>query len=297
MGNSVENEDGSLSTVKTLIVEIDGREVLIPTVWDGEILEDEAAINRAIESGIEWRTAEPTNEGRESLMAFDREIHKNMSQNTTAPEAARILSNKTTGFVLGGLGTATKGITTKEGEEMASKKYQRDDKKADTNKDGKLSAREKEIGDAIQKNELVEMSHGGMMSGIMGYDEVSGNPIPIGASPENVRDDIEAMISTDEYVIPAHVVKWHGLRYIQMMQQEAEMGLMAMKMEGLIQGGEAPEEDEAEEEIDETEMDVDVEVATIQVDDLLDESDEIKEISPRTSSMPMMQSNKFAFEV
>tara|TARA_R110000822_G_scaffold55293_2_gene140684 strand:+ start:1479 stop:2318 length:840 start_codon:yes stop_codon:yes gene_type:complete len=279
-----------------MIVEIDGREVLIPTVWDGEILEDEAAINRAIESGIEWRTADATNEGRESLMAFDREIHENMSKKTTASEAALILSDKNTGFALGGLGAATRGITTEEGEKMASKKFQRDDKEADTNEDGKLSTREKEIADKVQRNEIVEMSHGGLMSGFMGYDEVSGNPIPIGASPENVRDDIEAMISTDEYVIPAHVVKWHGLRHIQMMQDEAEMGLMAMKMNGLIQGGEAPEEDEVE-EIDDSEMEVDVEVATVQVDDLLDESDEIEEILPRTSSMPLMQPNKFAFEV
>jgi hypothetical protein len=139
------------------------------------------------------------------------------------------------------------------------------------------------------------MSHGGMMSGLMGYDEVSGNPIPIGASPENVRDDIDAKLSTDEYVMPAHVVKWHGLKQIQMMQAEAEMGLMSMKMDGLIQSEDTPEVEE--EEIEESDEDIDVEVATVKVDDKLDDSEEIEEILPRTSSMPVMQERKYAFVV
>tara|TARA_R100000541_G_scaffold2334_4_gene8767 strand:+ start:466 stop:1128 length:663 start_codon:yes stop_codon:yes gene_type:complete len=209
-----------------------------------------------------------------------------------------IANGKSKRFAPGGLATARKGITTKEGRDMANKKYQRDDKNADTNKDGIVSTREGEIEDAREKNELVEMSHGGMMGGLMGYDEVSGNPIPIGASPENVRDDIDAKLSTDEYVMPAHVVKWHGLKQIQMMQAEAEMGLMSMKMDGLIQSEDTPEAEEVkEEEIEESDEDIDVEVATFKVDDKLDGSDEIIEISPRISDMPLMNKNKYAFAV
>ena len=33
-GKAVKNEDGTLSTVKTIIVEIDGVQTIIPTVWD-----------------------------------------------------------------------------------------------------------------------------------------------------------------------------------------------------------------------------------------------------------------------
>ena len=206
-----------------------------------------------------------------------------------------IANGKSKRFAPGGLATARKGITTKEGRDMANKKYQRDDKNADTNKDGIVSTREGEIEDALQKNELVEMSHGGMMGGLMGYDEVSGNPIPIGASPENVRDDIDAKLSTDEYVMPAHVVKWHGLKQIQMMQAEAEMGLMSMKMDGLIQSEDTPEAEE--EKIEEPDEELDIEVAMIEVDDKLDDSDEIKKILPRTSEMPLMNKNKYAFAV
>ena len=69
-------------------------------------------------------------------------------------------------------------------------------------------------------------------------DPVSGNVIPLGSTAENVRDDIPAMLSQDEYVMPAHVVKWHGLKTIQEMQAEAECGLMCMEMSGRIGGEE-----------------------------------------------------------
>jgi len=98
--------------------------------------------------------------------------------------------------------------------------------------------------------------------------------------------------------MPAHVVKWHGLKQIQMMQAEAEMGLMSMKMDGLIQSEDTPEAEQVEEqEIEESDEDIDVEVATFKVDDKLDDSDEIIEISPRTSDMSLMQKNKYAFAV
>jgi len=424
-GNTVENEDGSLSTVKTIGVEIDGREVLIPTVWNGEIVSDKKAKANALDSGIDWPSADATAEGRQALKDFDTEIHKAMNDQTTVEEALKklkvadrnkdvnitlpedaalmdpiylgmpegttmedgpgtglrltgetfpdgapmweVIPKEDTGpsplavatserpkerpspeyfaeqerrlaesqqqefedhkaqmqyeeyvrvfgeddpptqiaeneFAPGGLATARKGITTKEGRDMANKKYQRDDSDADTNKDGTVSTREGEIEDAKKKNEIVEMSHGGMMSGLMGgmmgYDEVSGNPIPIGSNPENVRDDIDAKLSTDEYVMPAHVVKWHGLKQIQMMQAEAEMGLMSMQMDGLIQSEDTPEAEEVEEEeIEESDEDIDVEVATFKVDDKLDDSDEIIEISPRISDMPLMQKNKYSFAV
>jgi hypothetical protein len=225
-------------------------------------------------------------------------------------------SIKGKGFALGGVATATKGITTQEGKDMAAKKFQRDDAKADTNEDGELSTREKEVAEAVQKNELVEMYHGGMacgcegdcegdcgggmmMDGIMGYDEVSGNPIPIGSHAENVRDDIDAKLSTDEYVLPAHVVKWHGLKHIQMMQSEAEMGLMSMQMTGLIQHAEMSDAEVVEdEEIDEPDEGIDIEVATVQVDDLLDDEEAYEEEASSTSKLPgMLKKQKYAFAI
>jgi|TARA_Y100000015_G_scaffold42964_1_gene51612 hypothetical protein len=155
---------------------------------------------------------------------------------------------------LGGIIEARKGITTEAGLDMASEKFQLDRKKADLNDDGEVSKYEETRAEAIQKSkaeaddEIAEMYHGGMPcdceggddcgcmnEGMMGpVDPVSGNPIPVGSSAKNVRDDIPVMLSEGEYVLPAHVVKYHGLKHIMEMQSEAEMGLMMMHEEGLI---------------------------------------------------------------
>ena len=155
-----------------------------------------------------------------------------------------------TGMALGGLAVARKGIMTTEGEDMADNKFQLDENSADLNNDGTLSAYEKQRGEAIQQamvddpeqDEKLGMYHGGMMGPV---DPVSGNPIPVGSTAEEVRDDIDVMLSQGEYVLPADVVKWHGLKHIMDMQQEAKMGLMAMDTMGLIQtaDGEAAEEE------------------------------------------------------
>jgi len=306
-GTAVQNDDGSLSTVKTIIVEIDGMEVLIPTVWNGEIVDDATAIENAKSSGISWPSDEASEEGRARLQALDDEAHLEMNDQTTPEEAQAMLSPSEDvsmsdtpddmGFMLGGLATSTKGITTQAGLDMASKKFQLDDAQADKDGDGKLSAREKEVGKAVQRNvdeevtedDAVTMFHGGMMmDGLMGYDDVSGNPIPLGSSAENVRDDIDAKISTDEYVLPANVVKWHGLKHIMELQSEAEMGLMSMNMDGLIQQVDEEPTSKSEKTKD---KETDVEVAAVEVDDHL-EGGKDKKTYPKTSKLPSVRQNK-----
>jgi len=80
-----------------------------------------------------------------------------------------------------------------------------------------------------------------------------------------------------------------------MLQNEAEMGLMSMKMEGLIQHAEEETEDTPEpEEAEEEEIDVegvDVEIATVEVDDHL-EDDEDKKTTPKSSKLPSVRQNK-----
>ena len=83
-------------------------------------------------------------------------------------------------------------------------------------------------------------------------DPVSGNPIPLGSTAENVRDDIPAMLSQGEYVLPANVVSWHGLKTITDMQSEAEMGLMMLHADGLIGGQEL---DDTSDDVEETKKD------------------------------------------
>ena len=82
-----------------------------------------------------------------------------------------------------------------------------------------------------KKPVMISMFHGGLAlpANIIGFDPVSGNPIPLGSSPENVRDDIPAALSVGEYVVPNDVVRWHGLRTYMEMHEEAKMGLMMMQ--------------------------------------------------------------------
>ena len=230
-------------------------------------------------------------------------LDTNFSHNVTItyPEYAEA----DTGFALGGIAISRKGITTQEGVDMANNKFQLDRKKADKDGDGELSKYEETTGEAAQrainKDNLVSMYHGGMAFDGMMSDPVSGNEIPIGSSAENVRDDIEARISEGEYVLPAHVVKWHGLKHIMGMQSEAEMGLMGMQTTGLIQyAGEEAEEEPEEvsdaEEDDVLETDIEIEVAAVEVDDKLDDDEEVEEIFPRMSALPgILKDKKYAF--
>jgi hypothetical protein len=71
---AVSNEDGSVSTVYTAQVEIDGKPTLIPTVWDGEIISTEEASEKAVSSGVAWPTADTHPELRE----YDKKLHKDM---------------------------------------------------------------------------------------------------------------------------------------------------------------------------------------------------------------------------
>jgi hypothetical protein len=87
-GKEVRHKDGKVSTVYTIQVEIDGKPTLIPTVWDGKIIDDqEEAKRRAIASRKQW----PQRKTHEELRKFDQAIHRNM-KDISAQEAKKILS-------------------------------------------------------------------------------------------------------------------------------------------------------------------------------------------------------------
>lgn len=73
-------------------------------------------------------------------------------------------------------------------------------------------------------------------------DPVSGNEVPPGSLPEEVRDDIPAMLSEGEYVVPADVLRYYGVKFFEDLREEAKMGLAEMDANGRI-GGEPIEED------------------------------------------------------
>ena len=70
-------------------------------------------------------------------------------------------------------------------------------------------------------------------------DPVSGNDVPVGSTQEEVRDDVPAQLSEGEFVLPADVVRYHGLEKIMELRDEAKAGLA--KMEAMGQMGNSEE--------------------------------------------------------
>ena len=67
-------------------------------------------------------------------------------------------------------------------------------------------------------------------------DPISGNEVPTGSLPEEVRDDIPAQLSEGEYVVPADVVRYWGVKVFEDMRREAKMGFEEMDEDGRIGG-------------------------------------------------------------
>lgn len=83
----------------------------------------------------------------------------------------------------------------------------------------------------------------GFQEGGANVDPVSGNEVPTGSMPEEVRDDIDAKLSPGEFVLPADVVRFIGLERLMKMRDEAKKGLQRMSEIG--QMGNADEVGEA----------------------------------------------------
>ena len=103
----------------------------------------------------------------------------------------------------------------------------------------------------------------GFQEGGANVDPVSGNDVPVGSLPEEVRDDIDAKLSPGEFVIPADVVRFIGLERLMKMRDEAKKGLQRMSEIG--QMGNA---DEVGEESNSTYEDEGFES---EIDDILEE--------------------------
>jgi len=63
-------------------------------------------------------------------------------------------------------------------------------------------------------------------------DPVTNNPVPIGSTKKEVRDNIPANLSEGEFVLPADVVRYHGLEKIMGFRDQAKDGLQKMEQMG-----------------------------------------------------------------
>ena len=77
---------------------------------------------------------------------------------------------------------------------------------------------------------------GGIADDGMARDPISGNEVPPGSLAEEVRDDIPAALSEGEYVVPADVVRYYGVKFFEDLRSEAKQGLNQMDRDGRIGG-------------------------------------------------------------
>ena len=95
-------------------------------------------------------------------------------------------------------------------------------------------------GEVTQMNKMYD--EGGLATDGMDIDPVSGNDIPVGSNAEDVRDDVDAKLSSGEYVVPADVVKYLGVAQLEKLVNKAKDGLEDMEENGRI-GGDPVEDD------------------------------------------------------
>jgi hypothetical protein len=97
---------------------------------------------------------------------------------------------------------------------------------------------------------MVEMDklfqEGGMTDDGMSREPVTGNEVPPGSLAKEVRDDIPARLSEGEYVIPADVVRFFGVKFFEDLRMQAKKGLSDMDKDGRIGGTPAAPEGEDE---------------------------------------------------
>jgi len=70
----------------------------------------------------------------------------------------------------------------------------------------------------------------------MKQDPISGNEIPDGSMAKEVRDDIPAMLSEGEYVVPADVLRYYGVNFFENLRNQAKNNLTQMERKGRIGG-------------------------------------------------------------
>ena len=93
-----------------------------------------------------------------------------------------------------------------------------------------------------QMKAVFKSRRGYALGGDVEIDPVSGNEVPPGSLPEEVRDDIPAMLSEGEYVVPADVLRFYGVKFFEDLRTQAKIGLAEMEANGRI-GGEPIEEE------------------------------------------------------
>jgi len=112
-------------------------------------------------------------------------------------------------------------------------------------------------GDTMPMEQQMEMfAVGGLDDDGLSRDPISGNEIPPGSMANEVRDDVEARLSDGEYVVPANVVRFFGVKFFEDLRTQAMQGLGAMEANGRIGGEPVPSDMPMQDQMAEIQPDV-----------------------------------------
>ena len=99
-------------------------------------------------------------------------------------------------------------------------------------------------GGAVENQMDKLLEEGGMADDGMDRDPVSGNEIPPGSTAKEVRDDVDVKLSEGEYVVPADVVQYYGVKFFEDLRSKAKNDLEEMDEDGRIGGEPVTDVDE-----------------------------------------------------
>lgn len=77
---------------------------------------------------------------------------------------------------------------------------------------------------------------GGLADDGARVEPVTGNEVPPGSMDQEVRDNVDAKLSEGEYVVPADVVRYYGVRFFEDLRAKAKEDFSRMESEGRIGG-------------------------------------------------------------
>jgi len=108
-------------------------------------------------------------------------------------------------------------------------------------------------------------------------EDIEEPEVPFGSLDQEIADDVPVMLSEGEYVIPADVVRYWGLKHLEEMRSMAKCGLMSMEMDGRLHkvddDGLLPVEEEEDAEVA-TEEAMDISSMDFDIDEMQEDMEE-----------------------
>lgn len=91
-------------------------------------------------------------------------------------------------------------------------------------------------GGSVEKQMNKLYQEGGLADDGTDIEPVTGNEVPTGSLDQEVRDNIPAQLSEGEYVVPADVVRYYGVKFFEDLRGQAKQDFARMESEGRVGG-------------------------------------------------------------